>query len=458
VGELNFNFNDIFVSLTDKKGVIRYGNDTFATLSGYELEEMIGAPHNIVRHPEMPRAVFKVFWNFLTQDKPVFAFVNNKTKTGENYWVFACVVPGQDKNFISIRLKPTSALFSVAKELYAKVLKYEKTHGMDKAHDYMHAELLKLGFDSYDSFMSQALIEELNADRYEEILKMVMPKHTGSITKSEYKNLIAIQSNSRIIMNELKVNFSRLNAFREQMAVIKKAGDEIKKSTRGLDYLSCNMSITAHKLGKDGQGLSVVAQTFQRKLSELGDKKKAVTEDIDQFAEMARSCLVASGISLIEVMMLKAFSLELVRKFLNQNLAEETKQAELRLLAELLKTTETYFEETSKKLEQMALAARGLRKDVFTAKTSFVAINIVGQGGRLEGAKSVQLEKAFSHFLGEINRYLTDGERPFNEINSQLLDMVETMKLTEKILKQNTVTLQQLNYDITRIARKELVA
>ena len=84
---------NILVSLTDLKGCITYANDAFVAISGFTHEELIGANHNIVRHPDMPEAAFADLWTTIKQGKPWVALVKNRTKSGDYYWVEANVIP-----------------------------------------------------------------------------------------------------------------------------------------------------------------------------------------------------------------------------------------------------------------------------------------------------------------------------------------------------------------------------
>jgi PAS domain S-box-containing protein len=96
--ELFFSPNEIVVSKTDLKGRITYANRTFCELAGYREAELRGQPHSIVRHPDMPRAVFKLLWDAIRGGREVFAYVKNMAKTGDYYWVLAHVTPSYDEN------------------------------------------------------------------------------------------------------------------------------------------------------------------------------------------------------------------------------------------------------------------------------------------------------------------------------------------------------------------------
>ncbi|WP_297195113.1 PAS domain-containing protein [uncultured Campylobacter sp.] len=121
----------LITSKTDLKGFITYANDDFARYSGYSLKECLYKNHNIVRHKDMPKTVFKCLWDYIQEGKEIFAFVKNLAKNGDFYWVFANVTPSfNDKNeiinYYSVRRKPNSKAISTVEDLYSILLKEEK--------------------------------------------------------------------------------------------------------------------------------------------------------------------------------------------------------------------------------------------------------------------------------------------------------------------------------------------
>jgi len=93
--ESHFGDDEIIVSKTDPRGVITYANEIFIRVSGYSEEELLGAPHSILRHPAMPRCVFKLLWDTIQGGREIFAYVVNLAKTGNHYWVLAHVTPSR---------------------------------------------------------------------------------------------------------------------------------------------------------------------------------------------------------------------------------------------------------------------------------------------------------------------------------------------------------------------------
>lgn len=154
--EITFSENLFIVSKTDTKGKITYGNDTFIEISGYEEDELIGEPHNILRHPDMPRAVFKMLWDRVQAGKEIFAYVKNKAKDGKFYWVHAYITPVVEQNrtvgYHSVRRSPSREGLKVIEPIYQKMLQVEKTGGIDASVKLLN-EILDSQKVTYDQFI-----------------------------------------------------------------------------------------------------------------------------------------------------------------------------------------------------------------------------------------------------------------------------------------------------------------
>lgn len=153
--------DDFLVSRTDTKGKIVYGNRIFIEFSGYQEAELLGKQHNIVRHPDMPRGVFKFLWDTIESKKECFAYVKNMSKDGSFYWVFANVTPsfnaqGQLEGYFSVRRKPKPQAVAVIEPLYREMLAAEKKAGSKDACATSIAMLTNLLAEkgvSYESFI-----------------------------------------------------------------------------------------------------------------------------------------------------------------------------------------------------------------------------------------------------------------------------------------------------------------
>lgn len=120
--EIKLDKKTMIVSETDNKGNILYANDDFCKIAGYSKEELIGKPHNMVRHPDMPKVAFKDLWETIQRGEIWNGIVKNRTKSGGFYWVNATAFPSKDKDgnlrFISVRVKPTPEEIETASALY----------------------------------------------------------------------------------------------------------------------------------------------------------------------------------------------------------------------------------------------------------------------------------------------------------------------------------------------------
>jgi aerotaxis receptor len=117
-------YNDLYLlSETDEKGIVQYASDSFLKIANMKREDLIGQPHNVVRHPDMPRAAFKSLWDDAQSKGFWTGYVKNARKGGGYYWVYATVLRSVDKNgnikYVSIRVKPSREDIKKAQELYA---------------------------------------------------------------------------------------------------------------------------------------------------------------------------------------------------------------------------------------------------------------------------------------------------------------------------------------------------
>lgn len=126
--------DDFIVSKTDLTGRITYGNRIFIEFSGYGEDELLGAQHNIIRHPDMPRGVFKLLWDTISAGQECFAYVKNMARDGSFYWVFAHVTPdyspdGKIVGYYSVRRAPRQEAVRHMEGVYAQMREIERRAG-----------------------------------------------------------------------------------------------------------------------------------------------------------------------------------------------------------------------------------------------------------------------------------------------------------------------------------------
>lgn len=166
-----FGAGELFFSTTDARGHIVSANDVFVRLSGYRSAELLGAPHSIVRHPEMPAGVFRTMWNALEGGNPFAGYIRNLAADGSHYDVFATVTALPGGGYLSVRSKPMSEathadIFEAYSAIVAKERKARSDAGSARDAATIGAALLDnavrdLGYDGYVAFQRAALLREV---------------------------------------------------------------------------------------------------------------------------------------------------------------------------------------------------------------------------------------------------------------------------------------------------------
>ncbi|MCX2725259.1 PAS domain-containing protein [Roseibium salinum] len=160
-----FDEDEIIVSKTDLKGRMTYCNDVFLRIAGYGEQECLGQPHSMIRHPHMPRCIFQLLWETIQDGREIFAYVMNRCKNGDHYWVIAHVTPSRDGdgNIVgyhsSRRVPDRGILEGTIMPLYERLLAEEQRHGNRKdglrASMAMVKDLLSDKNMQYDEFVAR---------------------------------------------------------------------------------------------------------------------------------------------------------------------------------------------------------------------------------------------------------------------------------------------------------------
>jgi hypothetical protein len=160
--ESPFGEDELIVTKTDLKGRITYANEVFLRVARLTPRTALGQPHSIIRHPEMPRAVFKLLWDTIEAKREIFAYVLNLATNGDHYWVFAHVTPSLDARgnligYHSNRRKPSPEQVAAIAPLYRELLQEEqrwenRKDGLRRSTDLLHTKLRESGI-AYDEFV-----------------------------------------------------------------------------------------------------------------------------------------------------------------------------------------------------------------------------------------------------------------------------------------------------------------
>jgi aerotaxis receptor len=265
-----FNANEIFFSTTDAKGVILCGNNVFARVSGFSKAELYGQPHNIIRHPDMPRAAFALLWANLHQGRPFAGYVKNMAKDGRFYWVFVVAVAASNQRYLSVRFKPTTALLGKVEALYQAMLACENdtlaAGGTEKqavaaSLTVALGALAGLGFRDYDSFSQLALSQEMSART-----------PFGSTGVPAYNRIAAL--------------FRQLQGFVALNQGLQQKAAAVLSIAEGFRLHSVNVNITADRFGELGKGLGVVAGFLGECAVQMAAGTDALHRHIDEVVRM----------------------------------------------------------------------------------------------------------------------------------------------------------------------------
>ncbi|MCA9234045.1 MAG: PAS domain-containing protein [Planctomycetales bacterium] len=331
-----FTLEELFFSTTDLQGRITYGNPVFVRISGYSEDELLGSPHNIIRHPDMPRAVFKLLWDYIEDGRTIAAYVKNMAQDGRYYWVLAVAMPC-DGGYLSVRLKPSSPLFTTVQDIYREALAVETAAAADASDRRAAMEaggakiierLRQHGFASYDDFMREALSRELGARS--ETLGATIRRPTGI----EHPTLHAIQRDCRQVGDLLEHLFASLGLFKRLNQELVEKSSGLYDMAETLHYESLNAKIAASKLEHGAAVLGAISRELSAASRDTESRISRFIELTHPIASLIGDVIFDVGAARLEseICTLFAFELaqhadsnngELVRKSL-QRLADET--------------------------------------------------------------------------------------------------------------------------------------
>jgi aerotaxis receptor len=441
--ESPFNYDELFFSVTDPKSNITFANDVFVRISKYEQEEVIGQLHKLIRHPDMPRAVFNIFWDYLKANKPVAAYVKNMAKDGSYYWVMALAFPC-DGGYLSVRLKPGSALFNKIKECYAKTLQYEKNKerelgdkkvAMEEAQAYLLNLLNEEGFADYEEFMWNALQNEMTHRQ--------KTMNTGTVSDSNPAHkevvppvLIKIEG----LLNELVLSLENLKNIHNSLVG---HSNYILKLARSILLLSLNAQIGSSKLDQEDLSLSVVAEKMGEQ-SVDGEKRLInMKQNIHELSSLIGSLNFDIVSSKLQVEMTIDFLKEI----------ETKKHVEDFSLIDSDKVTDLLYDAFLPRLNtichgigKVPAYLRELLNGVKEIERFLLVLRFIHITGKVEVARMNEDAKSFSTTFQDLVQEIETAETHLRELN----DVVSNNKNTGTMYAVYKERLQNMIEDIDR--------
>lgn len=344
------------ISTTDIRGNITYANPEFCSIAGYSLEELVGQPHSVVRHPDMPSAAFGDLWTHAKDDKPWMGMVKNRCKNGDHYWVQAYVTPLFDNNgtkigYQSVRTRPTDAQIERAETVYKKLNTSKKVSIRSKsmsssvlitavifalatfALNFLPAaDMIKLAAQGVTLALMLGAIAMVMRPlkKISEASKSIYPNDLAQYVMTPYMNEVGaadlssmmMQARLRTVIGRVEDSIETLTGFMDQ------TNDAISQTTHGIEQqnvetdmlasAATEMSATAHEIAEN---TSETSNATQHTASLAGHGKKIVAEMVDGIRELVVEVQTAGDSS--EELKIKAAAVEQVVNIINE-IAEQT--------------------------------------------------------------------------------------------------------------------------------------
>ncbi len=451
--EADFDIHELFISKTDKKGLIQFCNSVFTRISGFTKAELIGSPHNIIRHPDMPKAIFQFFWETLKQNQPIAAYVKNKSKDGSYYWVLALAIPISE-GYFSIRLKPSSHVFDKIKTIYAEMLQLEKIRSVQESRQFLFQSINQMGFEDYPSFMAYALSEEM--DSRQNLAQNINSNLTGVLTDAMTSGQSVVPLRSRRSMNvslkQLQVRVDEsidiINKSQELILKLKTAKGLLKNKvallenlTSNMDAVATNMSISAHKIGREGSTLAIVAGHLQQTIKSIKDMMPAFSKLTQEVETSSPQIIFGLNASRLKCEMISQFITEVTTSSSDHNVAVKEISNILETLTALFLVSCAQIEKFNNTLVELRFMSREMSDKI-------TKLTLIYSGGRLESSRAQEVTGKFKPFLDDLNKMATELEKPTSEILNHLNEVCDIVvrsltqcKKTEFLLSEGLTAL-----------------
>lgn len=402
--EAQFHLSELFYSRTDDRGVIKAGNTVFQRVAGFEWEGLIGAPHKVIRHPDMPKAVFQLLWDRIKAGKPTGAYVKNRCRNGRYYWVFALISPSEG-GYISTRLKPQSPLFDSVRDIYKAALEREKDKAMSPAAsaEVLLTDIRAAGYANYETFQSHALATEYEA-------------------------------RARTLGQPLDPFQKRFLDMAKAIALVQVETSEMTEAFKAIRTVPMNMRIIASRLENAGGPISAISVNYSQMLEEMSTW---VTTFVDGeacvFARIRDAIYTGQFLgfaSAVEEEMIEVFANE-IRSFPEAypNTVDATAERD-----EVEKHRKRFMEQTAASLTAVEAEAKRFARSVLDMKRYVTGLSSTRMMCKIESAA---LSESGTALVGIVEQL----DACQNEIEQRLARVVEL----NSVIQGNTSMLRSLH-------------
>lgn len=389
--ESHYDITELFISRTDLRGIIQFANPVFVRVSKYSYQEILSKPHNVIRHPSMPKGVFYLFWEMLKAQKEIGSYVVNRAKDGSYYWVYALAAPITN-GYLSVRLKPSSPMFQTLQTEYETLLELEKTQKLtpQASCEHLLERLKALGFLSYSQFMAEALMQEFESRR-------------KSVAQAEILEIQEIQE--------------VLDLGKQLQTISEKIFSSYQQSV----WVPLNLEIQAAKLGREAATIAVVSSKYDGIAKDIQEETHTFLNAGKLIQERVSQCQFDLTNALIQKEMVLFFAQESHDP--STNLQQESaylEEARVRSLKQAKESLVAIDQELSH-----------FRKVYLQMKKQAVALDIVNITGKIEAAKVKQAE-TINNLLNDLTTFkivLDESLKKVNDLQDELKFKVHDLQV-----------------------------
>ena len=460
--EREFRAEEIFFSTTDTRGIITAGNEVFKRISGYGAEELIGRPHNLVRHPDMPRAAFRLVWDYLGKSRRAVALVKNLAKDGCNYWVVALIVPAPG-GYLSIRFKPTGPLRDSVAEIYAAMLAEEQRlrasgagekEGMDAAAALLTAAVRKRGFADYDEFMRVLLCEELRSR--DAVLartggRVIRPMPVAAEQKADgeaLNHLCSLYRQGAHVYALLSRLYERLDEFVALRQTLAGKADFVYNLTKELRLAAMNVALASTRIGGEGESLSVISHYMGSSSDDVAKAVHVLTSGITDVSKRLRSVIFNLAAGRLQIETIMAFLHELI----TTQVTTEEDRTQQRLIGILQHAFNYSLGHASQALHDLEHSTRELNPTALELSRHMLALHVAQVGGRVETTRLTEQQDAFAAVFSDIRGQIESTRGQLGELSDAVVQLDTIATETPATAREIMEAARQMEGDIAQLS------
>lgn len=456
----DFDIDEMFFSTTDGKGIIRAGNHVFERVSAYDRSELVGHAHNIIRHPDMPRSVFRLVWKHLLEGEPVAGFIKNLAKDGRYYWVVAHLTPIEG-GFLSVRFKPSSALLPVVERVYREMVACEQAAevrglsrdaAMSESEASLGAALRSHGFDSYDAFMRSMLHDEMKS-RDEQIaaqqLKLFAQElPAGAVDTALRASLEAIHGGGLRAYTQINTLYAQLDEFADLNEKLREKSAFVLGLTGEFRFIAFNAALRASRLGEEGRSLSVIAEYLGSASESAARTVTLLTTQIDAILGKLRVVTFNLAAARLQIEMVLSFCAELAE---GRSTAAQACEGHSRMIEDLQRAFAPTIDRAVKALLELEHELEALSAHAEDMQRKVLTLQVAQVGGLVE-AQRLRGDDTFAVMFADLRQGVDSTKRELGELDAIGHRLRELSSETPVISAEIAAAVTAMEHEVRQLA------